>query len=169
MKNNGAFLVSDPGDMLKLTKATINNCFSMRRSLAGKSANEILKAADIPCEKEVRLIVVEVMKTHPFVTTEMLMPLVPLIKVGSFEDLLDTALFIEQGHRHTAVIHSQNLARLDKAAQVMQTSVFVRNGPALSAIGLDSEAGAGFTIANITGEGITTPRTFARQRLCSMN
>jgi len=163
----GVFYISDPTDMLKLTKTTINSNFFMNRSFAGKSANQILKAAEISCEREVRLIVVETVKTHPFVTVEMLMPIVPLVSVLNFDDLLETALFIEQGYRHTAILHSQSISRLNRAAQIMQTSVFVKNGSSLSALGFDGGVGMGFTIANITGEGVTTARNFARRRRCS--
>jgi len=166
LKENGVHYVSDHDDMLKLTKAAINNNFMMNRSLAGKSAKEILKAADIQTKAEVKLIVVETPKTHPFVTIEMLMPLVPLVRADDFEDMLETALFIEHGHRHTATIHSQSIVRLNRAAQVMQTSVFVKNGSSISALGLDGGGYAGFTIANITGEGIVTAQNFARSRRC---
>jgi len=166
LKENGVHYISDYGDMLKLTKVVIDNNFMMNRSLAGKSANEILDAAEIQAEAGIRLIVVETPKIHPFVSTEMLMPLVPLVKTDDFEDMLETALFIEHGHRHTATIHSQNIARLNRAAQFMQTAVFVKNGSAISALGFDGGAHAGFTIANITGEGIVTAKNFARRRRC---
>ncbi|MCL2226525.1 MAG: aldehyde dehydrogenase [Oscillospiraceae bacterium] len=166
LEAKGAFYVRGPDEVLKLTKAAINNSFMTNRSLAGKSAVEILKAAEIRCDRDVRLIVAETTKTHPFVTVEMPMPLVPLVRVSNYDELLEMALFMEQGHRHTATIHSQSIARLNKAAQVMQTSIFVRNGSALSALGFGGGVGAGFTIANITGEGVTTARNFARLRRC---
>ena len=166
LKENGIHYISDHESMLKLTKAAVNNSFMMNRSLAGKSAKEILKAADIQIEDEVKLIVVETPKTHPFVAIEMLMPIVPLVRADDFEDMLETALFIENGHRHTATIHSQNIARLNKAAHVMQTSVFVKNGSSISALGFGGGGCAGFTIANITGEGVITAQNFARRRRC---
>ena len=168
LRTQGVYFVDNRTDMLKLTRTTINNNFIMERSMAGKSARQILDAADIAYDGDVRLIVVETTKTHPFVTIEMLMPLVPLVRVENFEELLSTALFIEQGHRHTATFHSQNIARLNKAAQVMQTSVFVRNGSSLSALGFDGDTGTGFTIANITGEGVISAQDFARRRRCSL-
>jgi len=168
LKAHGVYFVREPNEMLKLTKAAINNSFLMNRSLAGRSAGEILNAAGIDCGSYVRLIVAETARTHPFVTNEMLMPLVPLVRVSSFGQLIETAVFIEQGNRHTAAIHSQSVARLSKAAQVMQTSVFVRNGSSLSALGIDGGACAGFTIANITGEGVITAKDFARKRCCSL-
>lgn len=164
----GVFFVNDPDEMISLARATINSSLIMKRSMEGKSANEILRAAGIACDKDIRLIVVETVKTHPFATIEMLMPLVPLIRAKDFDDMLEIALFIEQGYRHTATIHSQSVTRLNRAAQAMQTSIFVKNGSSLAALGLNGGSGAGFTIANITGEGVTTARNFARRRRCSL-
>lgn len=166
LKTAGVCYIDNYEDMLKLTKVAINNNFMMNNSLAGKSANEILKAAEIKTEVEAKLIVVETPKNHPFVVTEMLMPLVPLVRADDFDDMLETALLIEHGHRHTATIHSQNISRLNRAAKVMQTSVFVKNGSSISALGLDGGSHVGFTIANITGEGFVTTGNFARRRKC---
>jgi len=168
LEAQGVFYVSDPNDMLKLTKATINSNMIMKRSMAGKSAKEILNAADIPYDGDIRLIVVETVKTHPFVTLEMLMPLVPLVRVKDFDDMMETALFMEQGHRHTATIHSQSISRLNMAARIMQTAIFIKNGSSLSALGFDGESGTSFTIANVTGEGVVTSRDYTRKRRCSL-
>ncbi|MDO5516317.1 MAG: aldehyde dehydrogenase EutE [Clostridium sp.] len=162
------YYVKDPVEMVKLTKAAITSDMKFKKSLEGKSADEILKAAGIYTDKKFKLIVVECIKEHPFVTNEMLMPMVPLVKVDNFEEALDTALEIEQGYRHTASIHSQSIERLNRAAKVMQTSVFVKNGASLVGIGVNGEGDASFTIATATGEGTTTARHFARRRRCSL-
>jgi len=168
LKKEGVYYINDELEMLKLTKATVTSDMRMNRALEGKSANEILKAADIACDHEVRLIVVETIKTHPLVTLEMLMPVLPMVRVKSFEAALDAALFIEQGYRHTAMIHSQSIAHLNEAAHLMQTSVFIKNGSSLVGLGFNGEGCASFTIANLTGEGSTTARHFARRRRCTL-
>jgi len=168
MKAQGAFYINDSSEMLKLTRTAINNNFMPNRSIEGKSAMDILRTAEIPFERDIRLIVVETPRTHPFVMSEMMMPLIPLIRVNNFDDMLETALVIEQGHGHTATIHSQNIARLNRAAQVMQTSIFVRNGSSLSGLGFNGGSAPGFTIANVTGEGVTTAKDFARRRRYSL-
>ncbi|MDR0382169.1 MAG: aldehyde dehydrogenase [Oscillospiraceae bacterium] len=160
--------VNSEAEMLALTKATVTADLLMNRALEGKSANAILDAAGIRCDRAVRLIVVDTVKTHPFVTLEMLMPLVPLVRVKDFDAALETALFIEQELRHTAVIHSRSVDRLNRAAQIMQTSVFVKNGPSLVGLGLNGEGNTSFTVANLTGEGVTTARHFARRRRCTL-
>lgn len=167
IKNN-VYYVDNDEEMLKLTITTLTSEMKINKSLEGKSADEILKAAGIYCERHVKLIVVDTIKQHPFATVEMLMPIIPLIKVNDFESALETALEIEQGFRHTATIHSQSIERLNIAAKVMQTSVFVKNGSSLVGIGVNGEGDASFTIATATGEGTTTARHFARRRRCCL-
>ena len=96
------------------------------------------------------------------------MPIVPIVEANDFEDALETALFIEQGFRHTAVIHSQSIENLNRAASIMQTAVFIKNGSSLVGIGINGEEKVCFTIANVTGEGVVTARDFARKRRCSL-
>lgn len=168
LKKQGVYYVDNEIEMLKLTKATVTSDFIINRALEGKSANDILKAAGIQCNREIRLIVVDAVKSHPFVLIELLMPVVPMVRVKDFDMALETALFIEQGLRHTAIIHSQSIANLNRAAHVMQTSIFVKNGSSLSGIGFKGEGDTSFTVANITGEGITTARHFARRRRCTL-
>jgi len=165
---NDVYYVNNNEEMLKLTIATLTNDMTVNKTLEGKSANEILKAAGINCDRNINLIVVETIKQHPFVTVEMLMPLIPLVSVDNFESALDTALEIEQGFKHTATIHSQSIERLNIAAKVMQTSVFVKNGASLVGIGVNGEGDTSFTIATVTGEGTTTARHFTRRRRCSL-
>lgn len=167
IKNN-VYYVDNDQEMFKLTVAALTSEMKINKALEGKSANEILKAAGIYCDSDIKLIVVNTIKQHPFTTVEMLMPLIPLIKVDNFDIALETALEIEQGFKHTAIIHSQSIERLNTAAKVMQTSVFVKNGSSLVGIGVGGEGDTSFTIANTTGEGTTTARHFARRRRCCL-
>ncbi|WP_315078874.1 aldehyde dehydrogenase EutE [uncultured Clostridium sp.] len=165
---NQVYYVNNTEQMIKLTSTTVTSDMNLNKSFEGKSANEILNAAGIECNKDIKLIVVETLKQHPFATVEMLMPLVPLIKVDNFESALEIAIEIEQGFKHTATIHSQSIERLNIAAKMMQTSVFVKNGASLVGIGANGEGDTSFTIATATGEGTTTARHFARRRRCSL-
>ena len=165
---NDVYYVNNNEEMLKLSLATLTNDMNINKTLEGKSANEILKASGINCNRNIKLIVVETIKQHPFVTVEMLMPLIPLVRVEDFEIAIDTALEIEQGFKHTATIHSQSIERLNFAAKVMQTSVFVKNGSSLVGIGVNGEGDTSFTIATATGEGTTTARHFTRRRRCAL-
>ncbi len=165
---NGVYYVRDEKEIEKLKSAAVTEDGVINKKLEGRSADEILRCAGITCNHSVRLIVTETPKTHPFVTTELLMPLVPLVRVEDFDEMLETALWIEQGYRHTAVIHSESIEHLNRAAKKMQTAVFVKNGASLLGIGFDKEGHASFTIATVTGEGTTTARHFARRRRCTL-
>lgn len=163
---HGVYYVKSPMEIEKLLAVTVTEDYVINKKLEGRSADEILACAGISCRSGVKLIVAETDRTHPFVNLELLMPLVPLVRAKDFEEALEMAFDIEQGYRHTATIHSESIERLNLAAKVMQTSVFVKNGPSLLGIGFDKEGHTSFTIATTTGEGTTTARNFARRRRC---
>lgn len=168
LEQNGVYYIDNEEEMLKITTAVLNHDMKMIRKMEGKSAMEILQEAGICPDRHVRLVVIRTFAKHPLVLEECLMPVVPLVAASDFDDALETALFTEQGYRHTAMIHSQRIDRLTKAAKVMNTTVFIKNGSSLAGIGLNGEEKASFTIANITGEGVTTARDFACKRSCTL-
>ncbi len=168
LEANGAYYIDNEEEMVKITKAVLNCDMKMIRKMEGKSAMEILQEAGIHTSRHVRLIVVRTFSKHPLVLEECLMPVVPLVAAADFKEALDTALFTEQGYRHTAMMHSQSIDRLCEAAKVMNTTVFIKNGSSLAGIGLNGEEKASFTIANMTGEGVTTARDFACKRSCTL-
>ena len=164
-----------PANPVAIVDATANFEKAARDIVRGASfdnnlmcTSEILEYAGIPCNGTIKLIVAETERIHPFVTLELLMPLVPLVKAADFEEALEIALDVEQGYKHTATIHSESIEHLNQAAKEMQTSVFVKNGPSFMGIGFDKEGHTSFTIATTTGEGTTTARHFARRRRCTL-
>ena len=123
--------------------------------------------AGLPVPAKVpKLIILETAADDPLVVTEQLMPVLPIVRVDNFEQGLALALKVEDGLHHTAIMHSQNVSRLNKAAHLMQTSIFVKNGPSFAGIGVGAEGFTTFTIATPTGEGTTSARTFGRLRRC---
>ena len=74
----------------------------------------------------------------------------------------------EHGFRHTAIIHSRNVRNMTKMGRELDTTLYVKNGPCMAALGLGGEGYLSFSIAGPTGEGVTTPNTFTRERRCSM-
>lgn len=165
---NGIYYVKDETEIQKLLDAAVTEDFVISKKLEGRTAGEILASAGIICRSPVNLIVAETERVHPFATLELLMPLIPLVKAADFDEALEIALEIEQGYKHTAVIHSESIERLNRAAGKMQTAVFVKNGCSLLGIGFDKEGHTSFTIATTTGEGTTTARHFARRRRCTL-
>ena len=65
-------------------------------------------------------------------------------------------------------MHSMNVEKLRNMAKLIQTTIFVKNGPSYTGLGAGGEGFSTFTIAGPTGEGLTSARSFARQRRCVM-
>ena len=72
------------------------------------------------------------------------------------------------GFRHTSIIHSNNVKNMTRMGRIMDTTLFVKNGPCMASLGLGGEGYLSFSIAGPTGEGVTTPLTFTRERRCSL-
>ncbi|MFT8459346.1 MAG: aldehyde dehydrogenase family protein [Liquorilactobacillus ghanensis] len=166
LKKNAAFVVSDVADVKKLTELTVTEKQTPNKKYVGKSAEKILNDAGVAYTGNPRLILIEADQNSPFAKIEMLMPVVPFIRVKDFAAALDTCLTLEHGLHHTAIMHSQNVSRLNKAAKEMQTSIFVKNGPSYAGIGFGGEGPTTYTIATPTGEGTTSAKNFARVRRC---
>lgn len=131
----------------------------------GKDAGVILNGIGVRGRDSVRLVVVEVdSKSHPFVQNEMLMPVVPLLRVRDFKTAVADAVDVEHGYKHTAIIHSKDLDRITQFARAIKCALFVANAPSYASLGADGEGPVSFTIAGPTGEGLTTPRHFTKEK-----
>lgn len=165
MQAFGALRVTG-ADIDKLRAVCIQDGVANKK-LVGKSPSHILQAAGLSVPpKAPRLLIAEVQGNDPLVTAEQLMPVLPVVRVNDFDAALALALVVEEGLHHTAVMHSQNVSRLNLAARSLQTSIFVKNGPSYAGIGVGGEGFTTFTIATPTGEGTTSAKTFARSRRC---
>ena len=140
----------------------------INRKYVGKNVDVILKDAGIPCDPSRRLAVCEVDQDHPFLWTEMMMPILPMTRARTVDDAIDFALLVEHNFRHTASMHSRNIDKLSKMARACNCSIFVKNGPKYAGLGMGGEGPTSFTIASPTGEGMTTARSFTRVRRCTM-
>ena len=130
----------------------------------GKDAGAILHEIGIRPEGDVRLAVAEVPRDHSLVWTEQMMPVMPVVRVSGVEQAIDLAVRSEHGFRHTASIHSTNVETITRMARAMNCSIFVANGPNFSGLGQGGEGFSSFSIASPTGDGLTRPRTFSRER-----
>ena len=97
-----------------------------------------------------------------------MMPFLPIVRVRDVDEGIRLALDSEHGYKHTAIIHSRNTDNMHKMACVMDTTIFVKNGPSFAGVGLGGEGFGTYSIASPTGEGLTSPRTFTRQRRCAL-
>ena len=140
----------------------------INRKYVGKDAAVILRDAGIPCPPEKRLAVCEVDVDHPFLWTELMMPVLPLARTRHVDEAIDLAVRVEHGFRHTASMHSRNIDKLHQMARACDCSIFVKNGPNAAGLGWNGEGPTSFTIASPTGEGMTTARSFTRIRRCTL-
>ncbi len=141
----------------------------VNRKYVGKDAAEILKACKIPVSQDIKLIIAEVLDNHPFVTVEMLMPVLGMVRVYSIDEAIEKAVVAENGNRHTAIMHSESVTNLTKAARAVDTSIFVKNAPSFAGLGIEGEGFSTLTIATPTGEGLTSARSFTRIRRCTLS
>lgn len=140
----------------------------VNKNWVGKDAHKILRLIDVDARPGVRLIVADLPKDHPFVQMELLTPVLGLVRVKNVAAAIDTAIEVEHGFRHTAVMHSKNIENLSAMARAVDTSIFVKNGPSTAGLGFNGEGYTSFTIASPTGEGLTTALNFSRERRCTL-
>jgi aldehyde dehydrogenase len=138
------------------------------KDFVGKDPVIIAKAAGIEVPADTRILLMEVGREHPMVWSEQLMPVIPLVRMRNVDEAIELAVQVEHGFRHSAMIHSHDIAALSKMAKVMNCSLFVKNGPNYAGLGEGGAGYASFTIASPTGEGLTRARTFTRERRCTL-
>ncbi|HWR39150.1 MAG TPA: aldehyde dehydrogenase family protein [Patescibacteria group bacterium] len=140
--------------------------YAVNKDYVGKDAAYILKTIGINVGDEVKVVFCEVDADHPFVIEELMMPVLPVVQVKDVDAAIALGVKVEHGNRHTAIMHSKNVDNLTKFARAVQTTIFVKNGPSYAGIGVGGEGFTTFTIAGPTGEGLTSARSFTRQRRC---
>lgn len=166
MKKNGAYEVKDPAVIQQLIDLVTNGKGGPKTDFVGKSAKYILDKIGIQPPDDTRVIIMEVPESHPFVQIELMMPILPVVRVSDVDAAIDMAVRVEHGNRHTAMMHSRNVDKLTKMAKLIQTTIFVKNGPSYAGIGVGGMGITTFTIAGPTGEGLTSAKSFARKRKC---
>ncbi|NQX69023.1 aldehyde dehydrogenase EutE [Paenibacillus alba] len=147
-----------------LTKHPEKEKYFPNKDYVGKDASHILQAIGIQTDDSTKLIIAETPENHPLVNTEMLMPVLPIVRVPNVDMAIQYAVKAEKGNRHTAIMHSQNITQLSKMEKALQATIFVKNGPSYSGLGFGGEGFTTLTIAGPTGEGLTSARTFTRKR-----
>lgn len=138
----------------------------LNRDLVGKNADSLAKQIGLDVPASTLLLIGETQADHLWVMEEQMMPFVPMIRARDVNHAIDMALVAERGYGHTAMIHSRNIANMDKMARLANTSLFVKNGPSGASLGVGGEGYTSFSIAGPTGEGATTARNFTRERRC---
>ncbi len=168
MERVGAFRISGE-DIDKVMRTTLINKdghYVINRKYVGRDAAVILRDAGVRFTGDPRLVIAEVDRNHPFVTTEMLMPVLAIVRVRDIDEAIEEAFRAERGCKHSAMIHSSNVHNMSKAARKLNTTIFVKNSSSFSGLGFDGEGYTTMTIATPTGEGVTSARSFTRLRRC---
>lgn len=168
MTQNGAYLISGSqiDQLLSFAMVQKDGKYVINKKWVGKDAALFLKELGI--QSDAKLILCETPFMHPFVQEELMMPILPLVRVKDFDEAVEKAVAAENGRRHSAHIHSKNVDHLTRFAREVETTIFVKNAPSYAGIGAGGEGYTTFTIAGPTGEGLTCARSFARQRRCVM-
>jgi aldehyde dehydrogenase len=138
------------------------------KEFIGQDAAVLARAAGKTISPNVELIFGETDESNPFVPVEQMMPFVPFVRCRNVDEAIEKARIYEHGFRHTAIIHSMNVRNMTKMGKALDTTLFVKNGPCTAGLGNGGEGYGSYSIAGPTGEGVTTPLTFTRERRCTM-
>ena len=168
MQETGRAYLLNREEADRVTELVVTREGQINHAYIGKNVQVILADVGISVGDECRLAIFEAPRDHPLVWLEQMMPVMPIVRVRDVGEGIDLGVAVEQGNRHTAVMHSTNVDNMTAFARAVQTTIFVKNGPSYAGIGLGGEGHTAFTIAGPTGEGLTSARTFTRQRRCTL-
>lgn len=164
---NGCYLLNkEEQDKLAHTVITEKG---LNRKCVGRDAVTLLKMIGVDAPAGTRCIIFEGEKEHPLITTELMMPILGVVRAKNIDDAIEKCVWLEHGNRHSAHMHSKNVENLTKFGKAIDTAIFVKNAPSYAALGFGGEGFCTFTIASRTGEGLTSASTFTKRRRCVMS
>ncbi len=171
MKRAGAFEL-DAAAIERLTQAAFTfegggkGCARahVKKDLVGKDVAVLAAAAGVRVPPGTDLLFGETDENHPFVVEEQMMPFVPMVRVPNVDAAIAASVKAEHGYRHTAIIHTQNVETATRMARAMNTTLFIHNASSPASLGVGGPGYFSHSIATPTGEGVTTPLTFTRER-----
>jgi aldehyde dehydrogenase len=138
------------------------------REFLGKDASVLAAGIGKSVSDDVEMLFAETDYENPFVSVEQMMPFLPFVRCKDVDEAIQRAYEMEHGFHHTAIIHSNNVVNMTKMGKLLNTTIFVKNGPSTAGNGGGGEGYGSYSIAGPTGEGITRPLTFTRSRRCAM-
>ena len=140
----------------------------LNRDLVGADADVLAERIGVQVPVGTQILYGETSASNPFVPEEQMMPCVPFVRCRDASEGIELALEAEHGFGHTSLIHSRNVRTMTEMGRAMNTTLFIKNGPCMAGLGLGGEGYLSYSIATPTGEGVTNPLTFTRQRRCTM-
>ncbi|MDR3745938.1 MAG: aldehyde dehydrogenase EutE [Acidobacteriaceae bacterium] len=171
MRRAGGFELDKPA-IEKLTQAAFTfdgdgkGCARahVRKELVGKDVSVLAAAAGVSVPANAQILYGITDENHPFVVEEQMMPFIPIVRVLNVEAAIAASVKAEHGYRHTAIMHSKDVGNVTRMARALNTTIFVSNASSLASLGFGGPGYLSHSIATPTGEGITTPLTFTRER-----
>jgi aldehyde dehydrogenase len=173
MEKSGAIRL-DNRQIEQLTKAAFvytgedKSKLTVNKDFIGQDPAVLAERSGFKLPKKTDLIFGETDERNPFVEQEQMMPFVPFVRVPDVDTAIALAKKYEHGFKHTAIIHSRNLETVTRMGRELDTTLFIVNGPCMAGLGSGGEGYLSYSIATPTGEGVTTPLTFTRQRRASV-
>ena len=140
----------------------------LNRELVGADAEVLAERIGVKVPVGTQILYGETSTDNPFVPEEQMMPCVPFVRCRDASEGIELSLEAEHGFGHTSLIHSRNVRTMTEMGRAMNTTLFIKNGPSMAGLGLGGEGYLSYSIATPTGEGVTNPLTFTRQRRCTM-
>lgn len=134
------------------------------KEFIGQDATVLARAAGRDVPSDTLLLFGETDCSNPFVSVEQMMPFIPFVRCACVDDAIAKAKQFEHGFRHTGILHTNNLQTITKMGRILDTTLLAVNGPSFCSLGVEGEGYLSYSIATPTGEGVTTPLTFTRQR-----
>lgn len=173
MKKNGNVYELNTDEINQILQLVLNydtntKKYSINKKFVGKDARYYLECIGVNAPVGIDALICRTENDHPFVQKELMMPILPIVKAKNVEKAIELAVLDEHGNRHSAMMHSKNVDNLTKMANLIDTTIFVKNAPSYAGIGFGGEGYTTFTIAGPTGEGITNSLSFTRERRCAM-
>ena len=80
----------------------------LNRKCVGRDAKTLLGMIGVQVPDNIRCITFEGPKEHPLIATELMMPILGVVRAKDFDDAVEQAVWLEHGNRHSAHIHSKN-------------------------------------------------------------
>lgn len=170
MSEHGGYRLSD-GQIRELERVVFSPANDgsgktvLNKEYVGKDPADLAKAIGLSIPGGVQVLFGETGEESPFVDHEQMTTFLPFVRVADVNTAIALAKKYEHNYRHTAVMHSRNVEAMTRMARALDTTLFIQNAPSTAGLGGTSGEGhLSFSIATPTGEGVTSPLTFTRQR-----
>lgn len=167
VSEQGCYLASK--EEVKKLEETVLTPKGLNRKCVGRDAKTLLGMIGVTVSDNIRCIIFEGEKEDKLIAEELMMPILGIVRAKDFDDAVEKAVWLEHGNRHSAHIHSKNVDHITTYAKAIDTAILVKNAPSYAALGFGGEGYCTFTIASRTGEGLTSAKSFTKQRRCVMS